>query len=266
MSTNTEAIKLAKRHADAIVGIGDVRGWERPSEYGRLVALGAAAKAAIREAGAVAPVPWPTAAEEVDDWITAVANARVLASARHTAAEDLALEADRQVARLGQTLAVEAIPRLVSEFADHLATYATLTDAPRALSGHETAKEAAAHMTLLRCAADMAASLIARGLIADITGEGEAIGADAVWLVLAPTAHAGLDATSEAVRTFHQTMPSTVADWDSLVPLGLTLAHFGEAETRIQRHTAANYTRGSGSFDGGMVERTYAEVESGAHR
>jgi hypothetical protein len=260
MTDNTEAIKLAKRNADAVVGIGDARGWERPAEYARLIALGTAAKAAIREASAPARVPWPTTADEADDWISAVANARVVAAARHAAAEDLALEADRQVALLGQSLAEGTIPRLVTEFADHLATYKALADAPRTLSGHETPEQLADHAALLRCATDMTGTLHARATLAHITGEGEVIGSDPVWLVLAPGSQAGLDATTDAVRSFHQAMPATVADWDQLHALGLALAAFGEAGERIQRHSELLHARGMKTPDRGMVERSYAEV------
>lgn len=262
--TSTEAISNAKRQTDQIVAIRDQRGWERPAEYSRLITLGAAAKAAIRDAEP-APLPQPTTADEVDDWISATANARVLAAARRTAAEELATEADRQVALLGQTLAVETIPPLVTEFGEHLATFASLSGAPRVLSGHESAKQLTAHAALLRCAADLAATVFSRAVLADITGEGEAIGTNPVWLVLAPTARAGLDATSEVIRRFHQSMPSTVADWDSLIPLGVALATFGEAEARIQRHTETLFARGMQSPDGGLLERTYGEVQAGAH-
>ncbi|TPG12561.1 hypothetical protein [Pedococcus bigeumensis] len=265
MTTTQDAIAHAKAQTNAAVAIGESRGWERPADFARLTTLGAAAKAAIRDADPV-PVPLPTTAAQVDDWLDQTAAARVHAAARRSAAEELALDADRQVARLGQHIAAEYVPKLVEEFATELKAYAALANAPRTITGHETAKDLTAHATLLRCAADLASTLNARATLALITGEADDFGQDAVWLALAVKPSAGLDAVTQAVATFHQGTPSTVADWDSLAPLGLTLAQHGGARTRIERHAAANFTRGTTTPDGGLVERSYGEVEAGALR
>lgn len=259
MTDTATAIRLARRTTDQVVGVGDTRGWERPSEYQSLVALDAAAKAAQRDS-APRPVPPPTDPGKVGKFLDDVAQSTVFAAARRQAADQLVVEVERQIAVLGAPIAADYVPRLVGEFAEHVAAYQALADAPRELTGHEDPEQTAAHLQLLRLASQLTADLGDRGTLAIAFGEAEDIGRALVWLVLSPGPDVYVGAVDEALRTFNASIPRTPADWDSLLPLGLTLAGPGEVLARRERHGTALWNRGMGP-DGGLgPDMTYGEV------
>lgn len=253
-------IDAAKRVTHNAVAIGDARGWERPAEYVRLLACANAAKDAAR-AATPAPFPPPTKAADVDGWLTKTVKDRAEATSRQIAAEDLGFEFDRQIALLAAGIRADYVPRLATEFAAHVTAYKALAGAPRELNGHETPEQLNAHAALLRCAANLTATLISRAQLAAGTAEADDIGSDPVWLVLDAAPHASLDAVDTAVKRHHQSMPGTVADWDELVPLGVSLAALDAVPARRERNTNARWTRGMTTDDKGMFDRTYAEME-----
>ncbi|RUP07133.1 MAG: hypothetical protein EKK34_00570 [Mycobacterium sp.] len=102
-----------------------------------------------------------------------------------------------------------------------------------------------------------------RATIGDAAQEAEDIGPDIIWLVLAPHAATTRDQVQDALKTFHSSVPQTLAEWDALRPLGLRLAHVGEVATRRERHTAFMYRIGMSTPDMGMRDHSYGEIEDG---
>ncbi len=166
-----------------------------------------------------------------------------------------------EVARAGFSAITEYIERLRDEFTALVATFDTLADAPRTLTGHETPADIDAHTALLRCANDLTIALSHRRTLAEANGEAADIDRDIIWLVIAPHAGTSIDAVNACLREYHGRQPTTLADWDTLQPLGLGLARSDEVPNRSARHANVCYTRGMTSPDGEDY-RTYGEVEN----
>ncbi|AYE93452.1 hypothetical protein C0J29_00100 [Mycobacterium paragordonae] len=264
MNSNTGIAKpgvlAALRKANNVIGISDVHGWPRPQAYNDAYAM----LTACREAQRAVPTipPSPAKPKDITKWIDAAVGVRCQEAARRDVIDELVLHWEREVAAAGLAAIADITGRLVTVFDDLLKAFDAHADAPRALTGHESDEDVAAHTSALRVASELSNVLMQRAVIGDAAQEAEAIGPDIVWLVLAPQAATTRDQVQDALKTFNSSVPQTLAEWDALRPLGLRLAHIGEVATRRERHTAFMYAIGMSTPDMGMRDHSYGEIEN----
>lgn len=258
-ATAKPGVLAALRKANNVVGISDVHGWPRPPAYVAALGMLNAAREAQRTTPTIPPAP--SKPKDIGKWVDAVVEVRHQEAARREVIDELVLTWERETAAAGLAATADITARLVEAFNELLKTFDAQADAPRALTGHESDREVAAHTAALRVASELSNALMQRATIADAAQEAADIGGDIVWLVLAPHAETTRDQVNDALTTFKDSVPQTLAEWDALRPLGLHLAQLGEVAARRERHTAFMYRIGMNTPDMGMRDHSYGEIE-----
>ena len=249
------------RRGESIVAIADANGWPRPAEY----VTAQAWLRAVRMLDTQPPAA-PTRPDNTDDaaeYVDALVEHELRAAARRGVIDRQLEDAQREVARMAITVVLPyVVEKLVPHFDALVAAYAKLSDAPRVLTGHEATKAMSAHAELLRIAGQLTVALQQRLLIADAAGEQDVIGGRCVWLIFAPNPSTSRDAAEEALRRFDGAVPSTIDDWDTLLPIGLGMATPGEVEQRQQRHAQVLHQIAMSTPDRGVHDHTYDEANA----
>ena len=140
-------------------------------------------------------------------------------------------------------------------------TFDELADAPRTLTGLESADQLEAHAALLRTANSLHTALVHRATIADAAQEDADIGSDITWLIIDPQPTTSRDAIEASLLDVPRPVPQTVEDWDALRPLGIALANIGEVKARKNRHATFKETIAMTTTDGGVLDHRYTEVD-----
>ncbi|MDT4942870.1 MAG: hypothetical protein QOJ34_2959 [Pseudonocardiales bacterium] len=249
----------ALRKADSIVGICDVRAWPRPQSYVTSLAMLNACREAARAVPAFPPPP--TKPSAVAKWIDSAVEIRAREAARHDVIDELVLTWERETAAAGLAAVPDTAARLVGCFDELLEAFDSVADAPRQLTGRESPEDSESHSAALRAASDLTIALTQRAQIADAAGESEDVGGEPVWLVLAPTPATTRDQVQDAIATFRERFPASLAEWDSLRPLGLRLARVGEVGARRQRHSDLMWRIAHETPDLGQRDHSYGEIE-----
>lgn len=259
MTAPRHAILAALRRADAVIAVGDAHGWTRPKSYTDALAMLNAARQA-QNAAPPPPAP-PAKPKDIPAWVEAATGHRSGQAARAAVLDDLVGAWERTTAEAGLSALPDYATRLVAVFDETLAAFDAHAGAPRTLTGLESDEQISAHTAALRAAGELSATLMQRATLADAAGEGDDIGADIIWLILAPHADTTRDGIQDALSTFAHRIPQTLDEWDALRPLGLRLAAPGDVAARRERHSAFMYAIAMRTPDMGMRDHTYGEIE-----
>jgi hypothetical protein len=172
------------------------------------------------------------------------------------------LDWERNVAAAGLAATADYANRLATLFDELVEKFDTHEDAARQLNGHETPDEIEAHTSALRVASELSNALMMRASIADAAQEGDDIGPDPIWLVIDPHPDTTRDQVQDALKTFKHSTPQTLAEWDTLRPLGLRLAQVGEVAARRERHSTLMWRIAQETPDMGQRDHSYGEIEN----
>ena len=256
--TATREFIDARRHVDVIATAAQLHRIDMPADYRVSTAVAAAAKAIAAEPEPYAAIPTATKAVRkfCDDmaaaraaWRGRVDVANATAEASDIRAVRVALDAGPMVAAAVTDHANGLLPNL-----DHL-----LNAAPRALTGHETPDQLAAHAELLRTVQALTVAARMRVELAAAIGESNDLGRDGLaWLFLDPRP---ATLTSTVQTLLSAPLPSTVDGWAMVHAVGLRFAVPGEAAGRYDRWRRLQAAQ-VGTDDGGMRDRTVGELQA----
>jgi hypothetical protein len=162
-------VLAAVRKADAIVGIGDAYGWQRPQAYVDALAMLNACREAERATPALPPAPGKP--KDIQKWVDATVEIRQREIGRREITAELVLAWERRTAEAGFSVGADYTARLIAVFDELVETFDAHAEAPRQLTGYESPEERESHSAALRVAGQLSVALGQRAQIADAANE-----------------------------------------------------------------------------------------------
>ena len=255
-------IAVLRGQADRACNVARMHGWTLPDGYMTAVAVAGAALAALNGPAEDVLPALPDSPAKVPAWLTKVANDRASRDARRAVAREMLQAVDRAVILSARAVVRDWIDACVAEFTEAFADFRGLVGrAPHELTGHESAERLTEHAALLRCLTVLTASVTDRGVLAAFSGEAEDIGRDPLWLVLDPQDSASTDEIAAVLKDIHGSFPTTLAQWQRLLRIGVAMAGPGEVAARKETYATALQARYN-DFDRGVSDRTFRPLHN----